>query len=92
MRKAVAMGAPAFGVALLAAGTAFAVTKMCPGNCRGTGDDDRLVGSARANTIYAEDGDDSVVGRDEVYGGGAATGSRGAPARTRSTAAPATTW
>ena len=43
-------------------------------------DDDRLVGSAQANTIYAEDGDDRVLrrgvevalkggdGRDEVYG------------------------
>ena len=44
-----------FGFVLLVAGTAFAVSKMCPDNCRGTADDDRLVGSSRANPIYAED-------------------------------------
>jgi Ca2+-binding RTX toxin-like protein len=69
-----------FGFVLLVAGTALAVTKMCPDNCRGTADDDKLVGSSRANTIYAEDGNDRVLGRggedalkggdgrDEVYG------------------------
>ena len=53
---------------------------MCPDSCRGTADDDRLVGSSRANTLYAEDGNDRVLGRggedalkggdgrDEVYG------------------------
>ena len=71
-----------FGVVLLVSGTAFAANKMCPGNCRGTAEDDRLVGSARMNTIYAEDGNDRVIGRagddalkggdgrDEVYGKG----------------------
>ena len=39
------------GFVLLVAGTAFAVSKMCPDNCRGTAGDDRLVGSSRANTI-----------------------------------------
>ena len=64
--------APIFGVVLFAAGTAFAVNKMCPGNCRGTSEDDRLGGSARANMIYAEDGNDRVkgsAGMDEVHGG-----------------------
>jgi len=70
-----------FCVALLLTGTPFAVTKTCPDTCRGTAGDDRLVGSARANTIYAADGNDRVVGRggedalkggdgrDEVFGG-----------------------
>ena len=80
MRKAATMIALTFCVVLLVAGTAFAVNKMCPANCRGTAGDDRLVGSARANTIYAEDGNDRILGRagddalkggdgrDEVYG------------------------
>jgi Ca2+-binding RTX toxin-like protein len=61
-----------FGVVLLVAGTAFAVNRMCPDNCRGTADDDRLVGSSRSNTIYAEDGNDRVKGghgKDRVDGG-----------------------
>ncbi len=70
-----------FGFVLLVVGTAFAVSKTCPDNCRGTAGDDRLVGSARANTIYAESGNDRVLGRgggdalkggdgrDEVFGG-----------------------
>jgi Ca2+-binding RTX toxin-like protein len=41
---------------------------MCPHNCRGTGEIDRLVGSARGNTIHALDGSDRVLGRDEVFG------------------------
>ena len=81
MRRTTTTTALTFCLVLLLAGTALAVTRMCPGDCRGTGGDDRLVGSARANTIYAEDGDDRVVGRagddalkggdgrDEVYGG-----------------------
>ena len=80
MRKTAVLFALTFGFVLLVAGTAFAVSKMCPDNCRGTADDDRLVGSSRANTIYAEDGNDRVLGRggedalkggdgrDEVYG------------------------
>ncbi len=68
-----------FGAVLLLAATMFAVTRICPDNCRGMADD-RLVGSAQANTIYAEDGNDRVLGRgggdalkggdgrDEVYG------------------------
>ena len=70
----------AFGVVLLVAGAAFAVSKVCPDNCSGTAGDDRLVGSPRANTIYAADGNDRVLGRggedalkgedgrDEVFG------------------------
>jgi Ca2+-binding RTX toxin-like protein len=59
-------------VLALAAGAAFAVNKMCPHNCRGTGESDRLVGSARGNTIHALEGSDRVkgsFGRDRVYGG-----------------------
>ena len=66
------MIALAFGFVLLVAGTALAATRMCQGDCRGTADDDRLVGSARANTIYAEDGNDRVLGRggeDALKGG-----------------------
>jgi Ca2+-binding RTX toxin-like protein len=74
------MSALTFGFVLLVAGTALAVNRMCPDSCRGTAGDDRLVGSSRANTIYAEDGNDRVLGRggedalkggdgrDEVYG------------------------
>jgi Ca2+-binding RTX toxin-like protein len=51
-----------------------------PPQLRGIADDDRLVGSAQANSIYAEDGNDRVLrrggedalkggdGRDEVHG------------------------
>ena len=55
---------------VLAAGVAFAVNKMCPHNCRGTGESDRLVGSARGNTIHALGGSDRVLGRggDEIFG------------------------
>jgi serralysin len=82
MRKTAATIVFAFGVVLLVAGAAFAVSKVCPDNCRGTAGDDRLVGSPRDNTIYAEDGNDRVLGRggedalkggdgrDEVYGQG----------------------
>ena len=72
MRKTAVLFALTFGFVLLVAGTAFAVSKMCPDNCRGTADDDRLVGSSRANTIYAEDGNDRVLGRggeDALKGG-----------------------
>ena len=57
-------------VLVLAAGVAFAVNKMCLHNCRGTGESDRLVGSARDNTIHALDGSDRVLGRggDEIFG------------------------
>ena len=94
-----------FGAVLLLAGTAFAVTRRCPDNCRGTADDDRLVGSAQANTIYAEDGNDRVLGRggedalkggdgrDEVYGqegNDRVKGSAGMDER--STGARVTTW
>ena len=80
MRKTAVTVVLAFGVVLLVAGAAFAVSKVCPDNCRGTAGDDRPVGSPRANTIYAEDGSDRVLGRggedalkggdgrDEVYG------------------------
>ena len=69
-----------FGFVLLVAGTALAVNKMCPDNCRGTTGEDRPVGSPRADTIYAGEGNDRVLGRggedaleggdgrDEVYG------------------------
>lgn len=80
MHKTAMMSALTFGFVLLVAGTALAVNRMCPDSCRGTAGDDRLVGSSRANTIYAEDGNDRVLGRggedalkggdgrDEVYG------------------------
>jgi Ca2+-binding RTX toxin-like protein len=80
MRRIAATIVLTLGVVLLVAGTALAVTKMCPGNSRGKADDDRLVGSSRANSIYAEDENDRVLGRggedalkggdgrDEVYG------------------------
>jgi hypothetical protein len=61
MRKTTTTAVLTFGVVLLLAGTAFAVTKMCPNNCRGTADDAPLVGSSRANTIYDEDGNDRVL-------------------------------
>ncbi len=79
MRRIAATIVLTFGVVVLVAGAALAVTKMCPGKCRGTADDG-LVGGSRANTIYAEDGNDRVLGRggegalkggnghDEVYG------------------------
>lgn len=72
MRKTTSSLALMFGVVLLLAGTAFAATKMCPDNCRGTAGNDTLFGSARANTIYAEDGNDRVVGRkgDDALKGG----------------------
>jgi hypothetical protein len=57
-------------VLALAAGTAFAVNKMCLHNCRGTGGDDRLVGSARGNTIHALDGGDRLLGRGDALKGG----------------------
>jgi hypothetical protein len=60
MRKAAETILLAFGVVLLVAGAAFAVTRMCPDNCRGTAGDDRLVGNARANAIYAEARNDRV--------------------------------
>lgn len=72
MKKTAILFALTFGFVLLVAGTAFAVNKMCPDNCRGTSGDDRLVGSSRANTIYAEDGNDRVLGRggeDALKGG-----------------------
>lgn len=51
MRRTAATIVFALGFVLLVAGTALAVTRMCPDDCRGTADDDRLVGSSRANTI-----------------------------------------
>ncbi len=62
------------------------------------------MGSSRANTIYAEDGNDRVLGRggedalkggdgrDEVYGQEGNDRVKGAAAWTKSTAAPATIW
>jgi Ca2+-binding RTX toxin-like protein len=73
MRRTAATIVLAFGVVLLVAGAAFAVNKVCPDDCRGTAGDDRLVGSPRANTIFAEDGNDRVLGRggeDALKGGG----------------------
>ena len=57
---------------LLVAGTALAVNKICPDTCGGTGGEDRLVGSPRANTIDAGDGNGRVLGRggeDALKGG-----------------------
>lgn len=63
MRRIAVLFALTLGFLLLVAGTALAVNKMCAGNCRGTDGNDRIVGSARANTIHAEDGNDRVLGR-----------------------------
>lgn len=73
MRRTTALFALTFGFVLLLAGTAFAVNKMCAGDCRGTDGNDRLVGGARTNTIHAEGGNDRVLGRggdDGLKGGG----------------------
>jgi len=73
VRKTAASLALTFGFVLLFVSAAFAVNKICPGDCRGTDGRDRLVGSARANTIHAEDGNDRVLGRGEddgLKGGG----------------------
>ena len=72
MRRALLLSLTAALVLALAAGAAFAVNKMCSHNCRGTGESDRLVGSARGNTIHALDGSDRVLGRggdDQLKGG-----------------------
>ena len=72
MRRTVLLFLAATLALALAAGTAFAVNKMCPQNCRGTSEGDRLVGSARGNTIYALAGSDRVLGRggnDALKGG-----------------------
>jgi Ca2+-binding RTX toxin-like protein len=72
MRRTVLLFLAATLALALAAGTAFAVNKMCPQNCRGTSEGDRLVGSARGNTIYALAGSDRVLGRggDDALKGG----------------------
>ena len=73
MRRFIALFAPTCGFLLLVAGMALAVNKMCAGDCRGTDGRDRLVGSARTNTIHAEGGNDRVIGRggdDGLKGGG----------------------
>ena len=80
MRRLILLCGFAIAATLVISGVALAVNKTCPSDCRGTSGDDRLLGSARANTIYAESGDDRVLGRggedqlkggdgrDEVYG------------------------
>ena len=80
MRRIVLLSLGVTLALMLAVGTALAVNKMCAHNCRGTGGSDRLVGSARGNTIHALAGNDRLLGRggddalkggdgrDEVYG------------------------
>ena len=80
MRRTIRLSVFAVAASLVISGVALAVNRTCPGDCRGTAGDDRLVGSARANTIFAENGDDRVLGRggedalkggdgrDEIYG------------------------
>ena len=55
----------------LAAGAAFAVNKMCPHNCRGTGESDRVLGRG-GDEIFGQEDNDRVkgsFGRNRVYGG-----------------------
>jgi Ca2+-binding RTX toxin-like protein len=63
----------ALAVALLAAsGVALAVTKNCPGNCTGTNNPDRLIGSSQSQTMKGLKGGDSISGYrgdDDVVGG-----------------------
>ena len=79
MGKTAATIVLSFGAVLLLAGTAFAVTRMCPDNCRGTADDDRLVAARRPtrstrrrnDRVLGRGGEDALKGgdgRDEVYG------------------------
>lgn len=80
MRRYVLLAVFVASATLMIVGSALAASKMCSGNCRGTSGDDVLFGSARSNTIYAEDGADRIVGKkgddalkggdgpDEVYG------------------------
>jgi Ca2+-binding RTX toxin-like protein len=61
-------------VLALAAGAAFAVNKMCPHNCRGTGESDRVLGRGGdgRDEVFGQEGNDRVkggFGRDRVYGG-----------------------
>ena len=51
MRKTAATIFLTFGVVLLVAGAALAVTKMCPDNFRGTAGNGMLVGSARQHDL-----------------------------------------
>ena len=72
MRRFVFFFVFVLSAALLIVGVALAVSKTCPYDCRSTGGDDTLSGSARDNRIVAESGDDRVVGRggeDELKGG-----------------------
>ena len=74
MRRSLLLFAFLGGVTLLAAGIAFAEitdVRCNGGECRGTGEDERLFGSASEDLIYAGGGDDRVQGgpgRDRVFG------------------------
>ena len=74
MRRSLLLFAFLGGVTLLAAGIAFAEitdVRCNGGECRGTGEDERLFGSASEDLIYAGGGDDRVKGgpgRDRVFG------------------------
>ena len=66
MRRSLLLFAFLGGVTLLAAGIAFAEitdVRCNGGECRGTGEDERLFGSASEDLIYAGGGDDRVYGR-----------------------------
>ena len=80
MRKLIMVSVLVFSATLLFAGAVFAVNKMCPGDCRGSKENDVISGSSRGQVIYGERGNDRVLGRagddyvkggsdnDEVYG------------------------
>ena len=80
MRRPLFVFAFALLATLVVAGTAFAVTKLCSGECTGTNMDDRLIGGPQDDRIYARSGDDTARGAeaddfikgeqgdDEVYG------------------------
>jgi len=63
----------ALAVGLLAAsGVALAATIDCPGDCSGTADPDRLIGSSASQTMLGLEGGDSISGYrgdDDVEGG-----------------------
>jgi Ca2+-binding RTX toxin-like protein len=50
---------------LVVAGTAFAATQHCDGECSGTGMADKLVGSPGVDIIHALAGNDEVFGRED---------------------------
>lgn len=78
MRKLVLLLISCSVAVLLVAGMALAATKRCPDtnindDCRGTQNDDTLIGNQSFENIYGLGGDDRIEGRgdlDSLYGGG----------------------